>query len=460
MSKSKINRNVGRRHVKIKSQVKELTFSNKKLDFQVKIQRISKKGNGVGFLTPQNSTPFDINEVHVPNTLPGEVVRVKPKEKLGKKVFGDLIEIILPSPHRQLPKCNSYLNCGGCQIQHINYNSYLEWKKESTLKLFQKSNIEIPNFVGLIASEGQKRRRASFKFKRTKEKSYIGFHKSRTHQIIQLDGCVVLSADLLYTKKEIFEGLDKIVPNGTEMVIQVNQYETGGDILLTSDRELSNKAQSELASWASDTKIKRISVGYRGESEKRLIYQDRPPSITWGGIEISPPPGSFLQPTIFGEEILQNQIFVAYKNKRHCLDLFSGAGTLSANLLTQKVRITACDNHRDCLNAFRLGYQKVKQNNLLKTEIRNLVAAPLMSDFLNNFDGIILDPPRSGAYAQIKQIAKSICPSVIYVSCNAISFINDAKILIEGGYRLKDFKILDQFSWTTHIEIIGTFQKE
>ena len=258
----------------------------------------------------------------------------------------------------------------------------------------------------------------------------------------------------------MLEGLDKIMPIGTEISIQVNQYETGSDILLITEQKLSNIAQVELASWASNTDIKRISLCHNGEIEKRLIYQNSLSSITWCGIEIKPPPGSFLQPTVFGEEILQKQIFLTFKDIGHCLDLFSGIGTLSANLLTQGVRITAFDSHKECLNAYKLGYQRANQNNLLRTEIRNLIEAPLKHNFLNNFQGIIIDPPRGGAHSQIKQIAMSDCPSVTYISCNPFSFVNDAKILIQGGYRFKDFKLLDQFSWTAHSEIIGNFEKK
>ncbi len=71
----------------------------------------------------------------------------------------------------------------------MGYNSYFKWKEKSILDLFRKSKIKVAKFTGLIASEEQKRRSASFKFKRTKEKSYIGFYKSKTHRIIQLDGC-------------------------------------------------------------------------------------------------------------------------------------------------------------------------------------------------------------------------------------------------------------------------------
>ncbi len=172
---------------------------------------------------------------------------------------------------------------------------------------------------------------------------------------------VVLSSDLLETEQKILEGLHKTMPFETDISIQVNQYDTGSDILLTTEQQLSNIVQVELASWASNTNIKRISLCHKRVIKNRLIYQNSPPSIIWGSIEISPPPGCFLQPTVYGEKILQKLFLSICKNTRHCLDLFAGTGTLSANLLAQKVRVTAIDAYKECLDTYRIGHQKAKK---------------------------------------------------------------------------------------------------
>ena len=78
---------------------------------------------------------------------------------------------------------------------------------------------------------------------------------------------------------------------------------------------------------------------------------------------------------------------------------------------------------------------------------------------MKNFDGIILDPPRGGAYLQVKQIEQTDCPSVTYVSCNPFSFVKDARILLDAGYELTKLSILDQFSWTAHSELVGNFKR-
>ena len=428
-------------------------------DIEVKINRISNKGDGVGLARWREYETENKVEIYIPNTLPGEVVRAQPITKIGNRLEADLLELVTPSLERHPPECNSFLSCGGCQLQHMSHSAYRSWKQQSILDLLHNSNINILDFGGLFASEDQKRRRANFKFKRTKEKSFIGFYARKSYQIIELDNCAVLSEALLATKELIRDGLDRIMPMGITAEINVNHYENGSDVLIIPEQKLPDNTEIELASWASGTNINRVSLVYADQDKSRLLYQNSAPFIKWGGISISPPPGSFLQPTLFGENELQHQVFHAHKDATNCLDLFAGCGTLSAKLLSQKVRITAIDSHKECLEAYQSGYRNVAQDNLLKTETRNLIEAPVRSEFMKDFDGIILDPPRGGAYSQIKQIAQTNCPSVTYVSCNPYSFIKDARILLDAGYQLTHLSILDQFSWTTHSELIGNFQR-
>ncbi len=428
-------------------------------DIEVKIDRISRKGDGVGLTRWKGYKQEKIVEIYVPYTLPEEVVRIQPINKIGNVLEADLLHLVTPSVERQSPECNSFSSCGGCQLQHMSFSAYIKWKQQSILDLFQNSNIKFMEFGGLYTSRDQKRRRASFKFKRTKEKSFIGFYASKSNQIIELDNCAVLSKELLATKELIRDGLNRIMPIGVTIAINVNHFENGSDVLLIPEQKLTNNTEVALASWASGTNINRISLIYAGQDEPRLLCQNSAPLINWGGISISPPPGSFLQPTLFGENELQSRVFLAHKDATHCLDLFAGCGTLSAKLLSQKVKITAIDNHKRCLEAYQSGYRNVAQNNLLKTEMRDLLKAPIRTEFIKNFDGIILDPPRGGAHSQIKQIVQTNCPSITYVSCNPYSFIKDAKILLDGGYQLTNLTILDQFSWTAHTELICNFKR-
>ena len=71
----------------------------------------------------------------------------------------------------------------------------------------------------------------------------------------------------------------------------------------------------------------------------------------------------------------------------------------------------------------------------------------------------MFDPPRDGAQAQARELAKSNVPIVIAVSCNAATFARDARILIDGGYRLHSVTPVDQFRYTAHVEIVAKFMR-
>src|SRR5262249_16644466 len=85
---------------------------------------------------------------------------------------------------------------------------------------------------------------------------------------------------------------------------------------------------------------------------------------------------------------------------------------------------------------------------------------PFVASELKRFDGLVFDPPRQGAEAQAREIAKSKVPVVVAVSCDAATFARDAKILIEGGYKLESVTPVDQFRYSHHVEIVAKFAKE
>ena len=91
---------------------------------------------------------------------------------------------------------------------------------------------------------------------------------------------------------------------------------------------------------------------------------------------------------------------------------------------------------------------------------RNLFKEPLEEGELNKYDVVVLDPPRAGAKEQIKHLAKSDVKTIIYISCNPASFARDAQELLENDYHFKKLQIVDQFPWSTHVEIATLFTKE
>jgi 23S rRNA (uracil1939-C5)-methyltransferase len=96
----------------------------------------------------------------------------------------------------------------------------------------------------------------------------------------------------------------------------------------------------------------------------------------------------------------------------------------------------------------------------LSTEARDLFRRPLDADELKGFTGAVIDPPRAGAEAQTAGLAQSAIPVIAAVSCNPVTFARDARMLVAGGHTLDWVQVVDQFRWSTHIELVARFSRQ
>jgi len=135
-------------------------------------------------------------------------------------------------------------------------------------------------------------------------------------------------------------------------------------------------------------------------------------------------------------------------------DLFAGCGTFTL-VLAEKHAVHAVDSIAPQIDALLAGARKGGAR--VTGETRDLFRRPLLATELARFDAVVLDPPRPGASAQAKTLAESKVAKVLYVSCNAASFARDARVLVDGGYRLERVHPIDQFLWSPHVELFAEF---
>ena len=112
------------------------------------------------------------------------------------------------------------------------------------------------------------------------------------------------------------------------------------------------------------------------------------------------------------------------------------------------------------LAALDQGWRAVPGLKRVTTEPRDLFRRPLLAAELGRFDGVVIDPPRAGAEAQVDQLARSGVPVVAMVSCNPITFARDAETLLRAGYHMAPPTVVDQFRWSTHVELVSQFHRE
>jgi 23S rRNA (uracil1939-C5)-methyltransferase len=187
-----------------------------------------------------------------------------------------------------------------------------------------------------------------------------------------------------------------------------------------------------------------------------LVLMLIPPTVMMGSAQATLPPGSFLQATVAGEETLAALVIEHCKRAKHVADLFCGVGPFALRLAA-KSRISAFDSDAGAITALQKASTSTSGLKPVKAETRDLFRRPLMPQELRDYDAVIFDPPRQGAQAQAQQIATSKVPVVVAVSCNVATFARDARMLIDGGYRIEGVTPVDQFRHTPHVELVARF---
>jgi 23S rRNA (uracil1939-C5)-methyltransferase len=165
------------------------------------------------------------------------------------------------------------------------------------------------------------------------------------------------------------------------------------------------------------------------------------------------PPGAFLQATAAGEDALARLVAAHVGEAKSVADLFCGVGPFALRL-AERARVTAADSDEAAVAALR---EAAKAPGLkpIAAERRDLFRRPMLAQEFARIDAAVFDPPRQGAEAQARALAASKVPVIAAVSCNAGTFARDAKILIDGGYRLDTVTPVDQFRYSAHVEIVA-----
>jgi 23S rRNA (uracil1939-C5)-methyltransferase len=182
------------------------------------------------------------------------------------------------------------------------------------------------------------------------------------------------------------------------------------------------------------------------------------PFVSIGKAQVQVPPGSFLQATKAGEEALASLVLASLGKSKSVADLFCGIGPFALRI-AEKAKVTAIDSDKSAIASLARAARLTTGIKPLKAEVRDLMREPLVTNELKEFDAVVFDPPRAGAEAQARKLAKSNVKIIVAVSCDPASFARDAEILVSGGYRLKSLNAVDQFKWTSHVEIVGTFSR-
>jgi 23S rRNA (uracil1939-C5)-methyltransferase len=379
---------------------------------------------------------------HLERVLPGEEVEVLPD---------GTARIIMPVADRVKPPCRHFKSCGGCTMQHASDDFVAAWKTKIVERAMMARELPFPVRT-IHTSPVQSRRRARLSGRRTKKGAMVGFHAKASDALIDIPDCQLV----LPAIRAGFPALEALTIIAASRKSEVNLTVTdslgGLDVMVETDRELTGQLRIELASLAETHNLARLAWN------NEVVVTRNAPDQEFGNTNVAPPAGAFLQATREGEQALVSAVLETASGAKRCVDLFSGAGTITLSL-AEVVEVHAVESSSDMLETLDRGWRHAKGLKTVTTETRDLYRRPLEPDELNRFDLAVLDPPRAGADAQVATLCASKVRAVAMVSCNPVTFSRDAAALIAAGFTLQWIDIVDQFRWSPHVELVGSFTR-
>jgi 23S rRNA (uracil1939-C5)-methyltransferase len=284
------------------------------------------------------------------------------------------------------------------------------------------------------------------------ERGKAGFRAHRSHDLVAVDRCPVL-APALQTAPAVAAALARAVGARKPLKVHVLASDSGLDCELIGVGDPELEARVKVAGVAEAFDLARVTAS--GE----LLIERRRPVLDAGGVAVTPPPGGFAQATAAGEAALAGLVLPALEGHAIVADLFCGWGTFALRLARQS-KVLAIDSDTASVEALSAGLRTTQGLKPVVTRVRDLMRDPVTAAELKGVTGVVFDPPRAGASAQAEElVAADGVAAVAGVSCDAGTFARDAGILVNGGFRLDRVVPVDQFLYSSHVEMVGIFAR-
>jgi len=404
----------------------------------VTITALGHSGDGVA--------EIDGERVFVPLALPGEVAEI---EREGPRAR--LLRVIEASPDRVAPLCRHFGECGTCALEHFAPDAYRAWKRGLVVTAFAQRGIDAS--VGpIVALVPGTRRRAVFSAVRSGSSAVLGFHRRHSDAIVPVSECAVLVPAIVKKLGTLAEIAALALPSRKPARVTVIAADNGLDVAITGGARPDRRMLEGLGRFGADPAIARLTV------DGSEIFQARRPEIAIDGAALFPVAGGFLQAAAPAEKAMAEAMLAHVGDARPIADLFCGAGTFTLRL-ARRAPVTAVEGEASLLAALDLGVRHAKGLKPVTARKRDLFRNPLAPIELNAFGAVVFDPPAAGAKAQAEALAASKVAKVVAVSCNPATLARDARILIDGGYRLTRVLPVDQFLFSAEVEAVATFEK-
>lgn len=393
------------------------------------IERLDDLGRGIGYL--------DGKITFIPWTIPGDVVEVIVTENHKKYNVAKVKHFIKYSEKRIQPPCPYFTKCGGCTLQNLAYNDTLEYKVKKIKNIFKKNKIDIN--LEIIANSNPYNYRNKISLKVIHGK--IGFFENSTHQLVEIDGCII-SNQALNKCIPLIEKMNII--NGS-ITIRCNQNE---EILIIIESQ--DNLKIDIDSLKKEIKLVGIIINDKTFYGENYLFE----RINNVLFKISYDSFFQVNPSVASKlfQIVKDNISLNDK----VLDLYCGVGTLSLMAAANAKSVVGIEIVPNAiLNAiFNASINSVDNTCFVLNDVSEAV-----SKISLDFNKVIVDPPRRGLTKEAIEVLLKIRPEkIIYVSCNPQTLVRDYKLL-NDIYEIEKSYILDMFSYTYHVETVLILKK-
>lgn len=394
---------------------------------QIRIERLSYGGRGVG--------KHNGKTVFVGNTVPGDVVEVRVTKDKKSYSEAEIEKITEPSPYRVRPVCEYFEKCGGCQWQNVDYQTQLHQKEnilgDSIKRIGGFTDVDIE---GIEPSDKQYgyRNRVVLNLWQQEGKIKVGYNEEKSSQKVSIAHCPVADENI----NRAIERINNLFENYELMNTGPGKITMAGgvkDSVVAVDTGKISLLLNNL-----------IEISEKGEIKFRMLETDFVSSA-----------GVFNQANYYINEKISEYIlsFTRSACPQKVLDLYCGFGNFSIPLAKYSKQVLAVDSDKKAVNFARRNAEHNKTLNLMFKNDR--VEKFLKTLSANEFDFVLLDPPRTGAREATKIITMLKPAFIVYVSCNPSTLARDLKVLSSGGYRVESVKPFDMFPQTYHIESVA-----
>ncbi len=363
-------------------------------------------------------------------------------------------ETIVAGPHHQTPPCRHFPICGGCALQHVDDDAYARFLINRIAGSLNSVGLHTETATPHL-SPPRTRRRASLRAERLGKRVLLGFNEGRSRAVVDLAECWILRPELFAVLAPLRRLLATLIPDRRTASVELALTDQGVDLLITGIDPDGLMAIEAMTDFAQANRLARLSIDSGHGAEAR--WEPEPVTMTLGDVPVGLPAGGFLQATDDGEAALLAAVRETVGGAKTVADLFTGLGTFALPL-SQTARVLAAESDRGAILSLKAAAARAGRP--VVADHRDLFRRPYTAAELSRFDAVVLDPPRAGAREQVAELASATCARIAYVSCNPSTFARDARVLVDGGWRLEGVRPVGQFRWSTHVELAAEFMRE